>query len=264
MQKLTCAFASAAVLLASVGFASAQAIAVGNASFETPSATASPNFVQFPQDAAGVFGAWEQFGSNFKAVYQTSTYGGTLTNAAGSNGVDGTQAATIGAGAQTAPAVAGGIFQDLTNYTTPNPTQVFQAGTTYTLTVGVGIRADGTPSLGEQITLRLYYRTADQAGANLLAATPLTVGTTPGLNLTPKGVLTDYSVAYTVPAGSAAIGKPIGIFFDVNTPAGITGGDFALDNVRLVASVPEPTTVALLGLGVFGLGTCALRRRRRA
>ena len=138
------------------------------------------------------------------------------------------------------------------------------AGVTYTMTVGVGHRADGTVALGEQINLRLYYRTADQAGANLLASTPITIGTTPGQTVAAGGVLTDYTVTYTVPVGSAAIGKPIGIFFEVTTPAGITGGDFVLDNVRLVASVPEPTTVAMLGLGVFGLGGYALRRRQRA
>lgn len=258
MQKLACTLAA---LLVSTGLVSAQTIAVGNSSFQTPAVTASPYYQAFPADAPNVFGAWEQFGNQFKAVYQTANYGGTLTNAAGSNGVDGTQAATIGAATG-----AGGLFQDLTNYTTPDPTQVFALGQTYTLTVGVGRRADSLPAIGSQLTLRLYYRTADQAAANVLVSLPLTVGTTAGLGvITGSGVLTDFSVSYTVPVDSAAIGKPIGIFFDITTPSTVsTTGDFAVDNVRLVASVPEPTTMATVGLGIFGLGGYALRRRRQA
>lgn len=54
-------------------------------------------------------------------------------------------------------------------------------------------------------------------------------------------------------------------FSIVNTNIAAQGNDFAIDSLALnPATVPEPTSFALMGAGVLGLGMIASRRRRQA
>ena len=190
--------------------------------------------------------------------FNEATYGGLLTNATGSNGVNGGQAGDLSAAAN-----SGLLFQEVgNNYASTDPVQTFQAGYTYTLTIGCGLRNGSVPAIGVQLTLQMFSRPRIQGAATILASTPLTVGVTPGFLTTP-GVLTDYTVTYTVPAGSASIGKPVGILFNVSTPTTVTsGGDFVFDNVRLT-SVLEPSTYVLFGADAAGLAGFSLLRCRQ-
>lgn len=69
----------------------------------------------------------------------------------------------------------------------------------------------------------------------------------------------EYTLSFDVLAGSPAIGRPVGVFFD-NTSANTGDAWAGLDNVALtVTLVPEPGAVALVSVLALPL----LRRRRR-
>ena len=72
-------------------------------------------------------------------------------------------------------------------------------------------------------------------------------------------VLTDYSLTVpTVQSTDPWANLPLGIWLDMS--AGSNTGIF-FDNVRLT-SVPEPSTLALLASGLFGLVAYAWRKRK--
>jgi len=74
--------------------------------------------------------------------------------------------------------------------------------------------------------------------------------------------LVDYSVNIpTVQAGDAWAGKHIGIELESTLPIEIAVfGSWDFDNVRLTA-VPEPTSMALLGIGFGGMFLARSRRQ---
>ncbi len=231
-------------LVATACSAFATTVVVPNGSFQTPVvAGINPYFVQFPADIAGVSGAWERY-NTFNAVYEPGRYGVIPT------GLDGNQAATASA------TFGGGIFQEIAPYNgSGNPDLYWQAGT-YTMTIGVFMRSDNLPRTSGSdptagLDLRFYYRTADQAPANVLASSIVLRG-----GPVSATAINDFTVSYTIAAGSAEVGKPIGIWL---TPSVGALGDWGVDNVRLdFTAVPEPSVVVLGGLGLLGL----LRRRR--
>ena len=68
----------------------------------------------------------------------------------------------------------------------------------------------------------------------------------------------EYTLSYDIPAGSPAIGRPVGVFFDNTTTR--TDAWAGLDDVALTVSmVPEPGALTMIGL----LSIPLLRRRRR-
>jgi hypothetical protein len=110
------------------------------------------------------------------------------------------------------------------------------AGMTYTLQVSVGARNDG-------------YNVSDVIVALFVGGDG-------------EGVLHTYPSSgnwsvYTATVTARTTGDPI--FIDLSSSA--AQGDF--DNVSLTASIPEPSTWAMMILGFAGVGFMAYRRRRK-
>ena len=191
--------------------ASAAPITVTNASFETPVTT---NFVALP--TAYSIGAWIGY-TKFTAVVKGGALGVQPA------GLDGSQFGDLSG------EVGGGIFQDCAQYDNSSDTNLYwQAGQTYTLTVGVFGRSDTPPLNGYNINLQLFYRPAYNGTATVLATRKLTWGTDP-LSTT---AITDYTVSWTVMPGAPEAGKPVCIWFN-NAGTGGVGTDWGLDHERL-------------------------------
>jgi hypothetical protein len=141
-------------------------------------------------------------------------------------------------GSQTAYSNGGTISQTLTD--------TLQNSTTYTLRVEVGKRLDGFPA---------PYRVELWAGGSLLDFDS-------ALDPAP-GTFATSLVSFTSSAADPLSGESLRIVLVS------TGAQSNFDNVRLDASpagepVPEPGTLALLGVGLLAGGRSWRRRRREA
>ncbi len=152
-----------------------------------------------------------------------------------------------------------GLFQDYnsTDWQNATPTHAFNAsylaGKAYTLTIGV-VGGGGHMQPGAVLDLILYYRDGNN---NIvpIADTPITY-TTDAFPTTTH--LVDYQVNVpTVQATDAWAGQNIGV--ELLSTEGEGYGYWDVDNVRLTPT-PEPTSAALLLVGLCGAG---LRRHRR-
>ncbi len=240
---------SVAALLLTAVSAVAQPILVPGGSFESPtpppgypavplidSWQKSPTPVWYDPAQFGGF-SWDQLSGVF---FNTDVGTGNHIN-----NMHGSQAAYLFA----VPTV--GIIQD---YNTVDwqggpPSHAFNAtyepGKSYNLTVGVL----GGNGMGDNVALRLslYYRN-DVNAIVPIGFTDVLYSTTTFPNI---NNFVDFSVNLgAVQASDAWAGKHIGIQIESLTPG---GSYWDIDNVRLVAAVPEPSSLGLFGLGVVGL-----------
>jgi hypothetical protein len=240
----------------------AQPIAVPNYSFESPAAPSAYPYVNIFVDS------WQKATkpAYFDAVEQNS---GLLW--------DQTAAVFFGPGAYgNMPGIQGAylfsfpqvsLFQDYesVDYNDAVPSHDFNAtfeiGKAYSLTVGVfGKGFSGNMTEGSMLGLSLYYRD----GANLVTIGAPTIITYTAAGFPVGGALNlqDYQVNLpTVQAGDAWAGQHIGI--KLESIYGMGDGYWDIDNVRLVAAVPEPSSLGLLGVG-GGLLFARLRARKRS
>ncbi len=259
----SCRAFTVAGTLALVGWASpllAQPINVPNYSFESQSA------VGFPFDTNPFLDSWQKIA---EPEYYTPAFGsfeipwigtaGGFINASGFNptpygNVVGAQAGYI----LMVPQVT--LFQDYS--TTPEFDATFEVGMSYNLTIGLYAKSSfGEIPAGSTLELSLYYRNDSddkvKIGSTIVSYSAELFPITEELNLI------DYQVNVpTVQAGDEWAGRHIGIQLESTIPLELTSfANWDFDNVRLTA-VPEPTALALLGLGCGGLLLAHSRRKR--
>jgi len=156
-----------------------------------------------------------------------------------------------------------GLFQDNQsvdwNGTVGGLNATFQAGNAYQFTLGVF--GKGMVEGFSSMQLSLYYRD----GANMVTVgTPTTI-TFSTSTFNPGGPFTliDYSVTTPiVQAGDAWANQNIGVRID--SVLGTGDGYWDMDNARLSAVVPEPTSLSLLAIGFGGALLARVRSRHGA
>jgi hypothetical protein len=159
--------------------------------------------------------------------------------------VDGSQAAYIFSNP------GNSISQALVDPANSNAPITFAAGMKYTLTIGAAL-AQSAPPPTDRLAVQLFY--SDGSG-NHVVLNGIMTGAGAGLN---QQALIDFGATSGVlGAADPAVGKQINVLF---APLDNGGGEFDLDNVRLVADVPEPRTLGMIGVGG---GAALLMRRRR-
>lgn len=259
-QSLVAGLASAALLL-SAGAASAEDILLNDPSFELPP-IADPGPGASPVDVVlPFFVGWQETGAlsteqNFTGLLDAGVFlnvpfdfGGGFVIPAVPN-ADGNQLAYLRYNANagvTAPAT-----------TISQATQGFEPFSIYTFTMGIGAGFLQPPSSTDPInnpytailSIGFYNDgTSVDSGFVSLASEVVNVNA-----LSPDGSLQDFSV--TLITDDAIFVQPLVIHVE---QSGGSTGSINLDNARLTrTNVPEPTSLALLGLA----GAMALRRRR--
>lgn len=234
---------SAAVTAAAVTcFAiTASAVPVDNFSFEVPDVDP---FAYNPSDSTASGTGWDYSGgagiTQQQVAFAGDANGGYLAT-------DGTQLGFLQGNSEIAQNLAQGTSVGGAEYLI----EFDAAGRTDNLTAGAG----GTPSAGE-----LSVRITDVGGGNEMIVSPFTpipVGPEGDDPAAPKDL---YSFAYTFTNPESFGSGGFRLRF-LHQPAA-TGGDVStiIDNVRVTQVIPEPASLALLGLGGLGL----LRRRRTA
>lgn len=225
------------VVLASCSLAVADTITVPNASFESPGVSGSPYYAALPINAEPATGDWGWSGNFAGVVYNNGNYTSTLTNADGYQFGALDYSATLGSS----------LSQDL------NAT--YQMGKSYKLTVGIANRSDIPGNSGDQMDIRMFWRSLDGSAYGVLGTTTATKSE---LSTT---LLKDYSVVVpTIQNGDAAVGNIIGIWLQTTTAS--ASGSWSLDNVRLeMTSVPEPASLVLILTAMIGLAWYARRRQ---
>ncbi len=132
--------------------------------------------------------------------------------------------------------------------------ETYQPGYSYNLMFG--IHGGGSIAEGDQLRLGFYYQ---DAGSLTPITTTLVTFTAAGFP--DSSLFYDHSLDLpTVLAGDAWAGQNIGI--ELLSVSGFGSGTWDIDNVRL-QMVPEPSTIALLAVGLGG-GFLLARRRGNA
>jgi PEP-CTERM motif len=133
----------------------------------------------------------------------------------------------------------GFIFQDVPATLT--------AGTTYTLTAFLGRRTDNSGAL-DVIEL-------DTVAGTVLASS--------GIIIPPLGDFQSSSLSFTATTGDPNLGQQMRIVFRTEPLTAHAQGQLDVDQVSLLSSVPEPSSIALMGSGFLSLLVYVRRRRSK-
>lgn len=257
-NRMTFALLSLAGMLTIGNRLQAQPLFVPNHSFESPSTAG------FPFDTNPFITEWQKIaepayypflGSGVPPWYGTSgVFSNTSPLSATPYGnVVGNQAGYI----LMAPQAT--LFQDYS--VSPTFTSTYEVGKSYNLTIGLFARSSfAVIAPGSTLELSLYY--LDNLNNKVKVGSTVVSYSAAAFPLSPTPNLIDYQVnTLIVNAGDAWAGKHIGIQLESTIPMEMTSfGNWDFDNVRLTAA-PEPTTLALLGLGFSGLILARSRRQ---
>jgi len=235
-RSMTCLFVLCAAVFST---ATAHAIQLDNPSFEGPLVDGAP--------ALPFIDAWTEFdlpipnGDQVTGVFPNPAAPDSIAN------VDQNQVAFMSA--------LGGLGIGIAQ----SSVDTFVIGRTYDVAVWLGKSGEtafGTsPPDDAEITVRLFYGDVSNAlnPAFEIASTSVLAGDLSSESL----MLTSFS-SNLVTAGDAWAGQPIGIaFLPTAGDNDTTPNTFNIDNVS-ITEIPEPASVALLGLGILAIG----RRRR--
>ena len=153
-----------------------------------------------------------------------------------------------------APRTGNQAMHGLFNYSAQESGAVFEANHTYTFSIW----AQNDEVLNETNGVFLYIFDGSVAfsDANSLASGLFTAINQRGAGMTAaqsQANWTQISISHYVAAGASEIGNPVGVGF-------FSRKDSAVDDATL-SGVPEPTTVALVGMGLGGLALLGRRRR---
>lgn len=153
-----------------------------------------------------------------------------------------------------APRTGDQAMHGLFNYSAQETSSVFEANHTYTFSIW----AQNDESLNETngVFLYIFDGTVPFSDGNSLASGLFTAinQRQPGMTAAESADnWTQLSISHYVAAGAREIGNPVGVGF-------FSRKDSAVDDATL-SGVPEPTTVALVGIGLSGVALLGRRRR---
>ncbi len=153
-----------------------------------------------------------------------------------------------------APRTGNQAMHGLANYSAQETSAVFEAGRTYTFSLWA--QNDEVLDNNNGVFMYIFDGNVPFSDANALASSLVTAIPKRTAGMTAAQSQANWaqiSISYFAAAGAPEIGHPIGVGFFARR-------DSAVDDASL-SSVPEPTTMILVGLGAGGLTLLARRRR---
>lgn len=218
-------------------------------------ALGDPSFEAFVVPASGYAYA-DSFRPTSAWIDDQDSPGGYIQDDADSNWL---YSAAYATGFRPTPRTDDQAMHGYAHYSTQEAAAVFEAGRTYTFSVWAQGDNDATDS-SSRIYLYLFDGSEAFSQANALTFARYAPDTGDFLNrdvawtdAQSMAGWTQINISHTVLAGAAEIGSPIGVGF-------WAAGDGAVDDALLTSSIPEPTSVILLGMG--GLTLLTTRRKR--
>jgi hypothetical protein len=153
-----------------------------------------------------------------------------------------------------APRTGNQAMHGLANYSAQETTHVFEANHTYTFSLWA--QNDEVLDNTNGLFMYIFDTTVPFSDANALSGSLTTAINQRTAGMTAAQSQANWSqvtISHYVAPGAPEIGNPIGVGFFARR-------DTAVDDAVL-SVVPEPTTVALVGLGFAGAGLLSRRRR---
>ena len=201
---------------------------------------------------------------------QAQTTGNLLLNAGAENGT-GTAPGTVTSwtpGGTSNPGRDNGTFDPTITPHTGTYDFYGHSGASGTLDQIINLQTSGvTLTLSSTTTFSFFEQTLNQgtldaAGVRLifLSSTGMTLGTATSGEIANPGGWLQVSNTASIPTGTASIDYQM--FFTLHAPNDLDS--FIDDNSLTIKVAPEPSTWALLSLGVAGAGIVTLRRQRVA
>jgi hypothetical protein len=249
-KKLSAAIVAAGISLPSMAYAIN--IPLGDPDFETYVVPANPGYAY----AANPSGAYRVSPPPLSAWVDDldNPPGYTQDNSVSNWLYDSAYAEATQFSKRPAPRSGNQAMHGLFNYSAQETSAVFEAGVTYTFSIWA--QNDELLNDTNGVFLYIFDGTVPFSDANALAGvlhTAINQRQTGMSAAQSQANWTQISVSHTVALGAPEIGNPVGVGFFARR-------DSAVDDATLEA-VPEPITVALVGVGLGGLALLGRRRR---
>jgi hypothetical protein len=245
-KKFTAKLLAAGVLVPGAAYAQTN-IPLGDPSFENYPVPASPGYAYADAYRFGINASdWVDDPDSPAGYTQDNVSSNWLYDAAYAESTTFTK--------RPAPRTGDQAMHGLFNYSGQETGAVFEANHTYTFSIW----AQNDVLLNETngVFMYIYDGTVPFSDANSLSGvlhTAINQRTQSMTAAESAGNWTPITVSHYVAPGAPEIGNPVGVAF-------FSRKDSAVDDASL-SVVPEPVSVALVGLGLAGAGLCGRKRR---